>query len=575
MNLCLFLLSYRKIFYLTLTSLLKNNILHVVFLISMLANSQVNANEINENCVTHSLADSSVPVEAGTINQIHICTEDVFDENNNKENGILYRVANFLHIKTKHKYIAEQLLISPGDTVDPRILNETERNIRSNNYISSASVTTQPNETNPDSTDIIVTTRDAWTTKPTFSFGHSGGASTSSIGLREDNLFGEGIRFSIKQKNDIERNSTEFKYSDDTFLGSDKAFHGEYANNTDGYIKGFSISKPYKSLNDRLSYGLSYKNEILDNRYYVLGEESLSFTNFSKTSDIYFSFSNGFSDGKTIRHRFGIKNETYNLSDIEVEIDNPSSLSVLNIVNQTTHAPYYEFNLIEDQFKKARNIRAIGRSEDRNYGYELRTRFGISDAAFEAEENTMFYELELSKIFQLVADADLSIHAQTLFFIDSENPNQSRSSIDLEYFKNQTDNIKFFSSLTLEAGRQLRNGQQITLDNLTGLRGYPLNYLSGDTSSLFTIEERIYFDKVIWNIINVGAAAFIDVGNVTGEPALDALDTPYFRSVGVGLRLGSNRSSNSGILHIDFAKPLDIYSGSRSFQFAIELKEKF
>jgi len=121
----------------------------------------------------------------------------------------------------------------------------------------------------------------------------------------------------------------------------------------------------------------------------------------------------------------------------------------------------------------------------------------------------------------------------------------------------------------------LNNGKQLSLDNLTGLRGYPIRHLTGTTSTLLNIEERMYFKKALWSVINFGAAAFIDIGNIKGDPLLDSLEKKYFRSVGLGLRLSSNRTAETSVLHIDLAKPLDAHTGSRSFQLAIELKEKF
>src|SRR5690606_12642987 len=149
------------------------------------------------------------------------------------------------------------------------------RNIRANDYISEVSITRLNSENQSTQQDIVVRTRDAWTTKPTLSFSRSGGVNTSSIGLREDNLFGEGIRLSVKRKIDIDRNTSEFKFQDDTAFGTRRSLYLEYANNSDGNVKAVHWHKPYRSLDDTSTFGVFYRYEKLINDYYVLGEESL------------------------------------------------------------------------------------------------------------------------------------------------------------------------------------------------------------------------------------------------------------------------------------------------------------
>ncbi len=509
------------------------------------------------------------------IKTIYICAQDVFDDKNEDENSTFYQAVNFLHIKTKNKYLKEQLLFEPGDTVDQRLLDETERELRKNNYIQTAEITTQANPHEPEAVDVVVRTADSWTTEPTLSYGRSGGVSTSSFGLREDNLFGMGIRFSVKRKNDIDRDSTEFKFTDDTFVSSDKALTAEYANTSDGYVKGLRVSKPYLSLDDRVTYGFSYRNEIREDHYYVLGEENMSFKGYHKDSDIYFGTSKGFVNGKTIRHQWGLQNRSTQFRNFFIEPVSVYTPEIMNIVETDSHATYYQLQVIQDRFKKVYNIHSIGKVEDRNYGYELRTRLGIADSFSDTDTKQIYNEIELARIFEISKDSDLLFSTEFMGLVDAENSDEALTAIDIEYFKSQSHNFKFFSSLNMDYGHNLRNGQQIYLDNMTGLRGYPVNHLSGDRSILFTVEERVYFDKVLWNVVNTGAAIFVDVGDISGDPELDKLDIEYYRSVGIGLRLGSSRSSNTNILHIDFAKPLDVHSGSRDYQFAIEMKDRF
>ncbi|HZE12031.1 MAG TPA: hypothetical protein VE034_10655, partial [Burkholderiales bacterium] len=66
------------------------------------------------------------------IGEVRIDTRDIFDLADEKENGILYRAANALHIQTRAWVVRRQVLFKPGERVSVRLIEETERLMRSN-----------------------------------------------------------------------------------------------------------------------------------------------------------------------------------------------------------------------------------------------------------------------------------------------------------------------------------------------------------------------------------------------------------------------------------------------------------
>jgi hemolysin activation/secretion protein len=116
---------------------------------------------------------------------------------------------------------------------------------------------------------------------------------------------------------------------------------------------------------------------------------------------------------------------------------------------------------------------------------------------------------------------------------------------------------------------------QLMLGGDNGLRGYPLRYQAGASRALFTLEERYYTSWQPLKLFNVGAAAFLDVGRVWGEDAYAASPRGWLGDVGIGLRLGSARSSEGNVLHIDLAAPLDRTPGLDPWQILIETRRSF
>src|SRR6266700_3316729 len=107
------------------------------------------------------------------IGEIRIDNRNIFDLEDPKENGVLYRAANFLHIQTRAEVIRRQLLFKPGERVSVRVIEETERLMRSNRILYDVSIT--PVAYHDGVVDIEVRTRDIWTLEPVGSASRRGG----------------------------------------------------------------------------------------------------------------------------------------------------------------------------------------------------------------------------------------------------------------------------------------------------------------------------------------------------------------------------------------------------------------
>ena len=104
--------------------------------------------------------------ESFEVGSINIRRLNVFSE----EQAVIwpYGLANKVHVITSDTLIRRQLLFQPGDVIDHHRLLESERWLRRNEYLSSASirvdedskaVCNQPR-------DLIVTTQDQWSLTP-------------------------------------------------------------------------------------------------------------------------------------------------------------------------------------------------------------------------------------------------------------------------------------------------------------------------------------------------------------------------------------------------------------------------
>lgn len=109
----------------------------------------------------------------------------------------------------------------------------------------------------------------------------------------------------------------------------------------------------------------------------------------------------------------------------------------------------------------------------------------------------------------------------------------------------------------------------------TGLRGYPLRYQSGDKNALLTIEQRFFTDWYPYHLFHVGGALFFDAGRTWGNNAAGSQSIGWLKNVGMGLRLGNDRSSSGKVLHMDLAFPLDGGNDISNVQILFQAKSSF
>ena len=115
---------------------------------------------------------------------IRIDRGDVFDLNNPDERHLPYIWANRLHFETREYVIRRELLFEEGDPADPDVLYESERNLRRLNFLhDNTRIESVPRDDGR--VDVVVHTRDIWTTRPSASINRAGNETTGRFRSEE------------------------------------------------------------------------------------------------------------------------------------------------------------------------------------------------------------------------------------------------------------------------------------------------------------------------------------------------------------------------------------------------------
>ena len=187
------------------------------------------------------------------IGEIRVVTHNIFDTEDPRENYLLFRWANALHIRTQPHVVRRLLLFHSGEPISTRLIEETERVLRKQRYLYDVSL--RPVAVHDGLVDIEVMTHDTWSLDVSVSAGRAGGENTSSLGISEFNLLGTGIGVSYGRSNDPDRSGNEFLVSDEHAFDGWTNVSLSLAKNSDGRRNAISAIRPFYALDTRWAAG--------------------------------------------------------------------------------------------------------------------------------------------------------------------------------------------------------------------------------------------------------------------------------------------------------------------------------
>jgi hypothetical protein len=507
--------------------------------------------------------------QGAIIGRIVIENANVFDPEIPEEDNWLFRTVNRLHFRTRPRVIEQHLLFTTGDRFEQRLLDESERILRTEQYLHDASI--KPFRYHDGVVDVVVHTTDVWTLDPRFSFGRSGGENRATLGVRDSNLLGTGIYFGLFAKTNVDRDSTELKLADRQLGNSWYAASVTYADNSDGSKAELDIGRPFYSLDSTRAHGLRWLSEDRTDSLYDRGEVQARFGHDIDHFRIYAGLSGGLRDGRTHRYSAGV---AYEADSFRIVEDNPLTGLVLPQDRKFVY-PFVEWELLEDNYEESFNHDHIGKVEDRFLGTYASASVGLASESFGSLRDALLLDASYSRGLgdsesdSLLASAEFHTRVESGGFLDL------LLNLGAVYHHRHSDHLLFHSRLSGSQGANLDLDHQLLLGGENGLRGYPLRYQGGEGRVLFTAEERFFTDWYPFRLVRIGGAVFFDAGRTWGENPVGEENLGWLKDVGFGLRFGNTRSGIGTVVHLDIAFPLDGEDSIDSVQLLLEGKTSF
>ncbi len=507
--------------------------------------------------------------EGDVIGEIRILNKSLFDPNKPGENKLLFRMANRLHRTTRPGVIQSQVLMQPGDTFSVEALEESERILRAKSYLYEAEIRPIPVDENR--VDLEVETRDVWTLRGGVSFSRAGGENMYGFNLEDSNFLGTGKEITLLRVSDIDRTSNVFRYTDPNLAGSHSRMELSYADNSDGGRQRLELESPFYSLNVRRAAGLRLMFDEREEPLYDQGFLVEEFRRERELAEVYFGFSRGRSGNGTHRWRVGY---TYD-RNLFGPVGGLDSDSLIPTSRELSY-PWFGYQYIEDGFVTERGLDRLQTTEDLNLGTQFHWSLGWSAKDFGADKTRMIFDSAWTTGWRPSQRQLLLVSA-----LGSSRWNNGTENLhvggNLRYYaRNFRENV-FFVGLQGDVVEDADLESQILLGGDTGLRGYPIRLQAGDRRWLATVEQRFFSNREFFHLLHFGAAVFADIGRAwyKDPPRGFTIERDTLRDVGVGLRIGSSRSSKSAMVHLDVAFPLDGPDTIKSMQWLVSSSETF
>ena len=514
-------------------------------------------------------SDARLVASGAVIGKIDIITHNIFNLSDPRDDVPLFRLANRLHFRTRHSTIRAQLLFATGQKYRPRLLAETERNLRQLPFIYDAHVV--PVRYAHGKVEIAVITKDVWTLSPGINFSRTGGANNSSVELSDSNFLGRGKSLDFQHGRNVDRSSNTLEWSDPNVLGSRWTDALAYADSSDGRRRALDVEHPFYSLETRWSVSASaqqYQRAVSRYAYGNIGDQF-------EDSEHAYALSGGVSAG-LVRGwtRRWIAGAQYDRNEFLVDPKTSLPARVLPAA-QTLAYPYVGFELIQDDYRKTGDLNQIGRTEDLYFGLQAGVTVGYSTGAFGASQRAIIVTGNARKGFQIDPDQQLFASADFRTRIEQGRARNLIADAAARYYWRWLPEWVLYAGVSGMATDALDPQAQLTIGGDSGLRGYPLRYEAGSSKALFTVEQRFYTDWFPFRLVRVGGAIFADAGRAWGPAIIGGNRPGMLEDVGFGLRLGNTRSGLGNVLHIDFAFPLNAPMGVSRFQVLVQTLQSF
>lgn len=500
------------------------------------------------------------------IRKINFKTLSIFDEDDPDENNRVYMFLNKLHINTRPSVIRTQLLFAEGDRLDRDLIFESERILRKRDYLTNASIV--PQVVCAEQVDLTVITQDSWALEPQISVSRKSADTQTGFAIADGNILGTGSSFTVSYEENEARNLVGYDFSNPHVFNTQISTRIYYADTSDGRNTIFDVSRPFYSLESPWSAGFYIEDLTLDETIYSADKEINSYKHQSASNQVFAGIATDINEHHTQRWIVGVTNEEDNF------YLNEGTLLGMPEAREETY-PWIEYQFLQNRYGVFKNVNQIQRPEDVALGHNVVVRLGYGGTSFDNPDDLLRYIGKYTYITEVYDEhiIETGVTFDGRHHSRIKNVNSSLAGVYVAYNYFADDKNRWYTAFRYDIGQDLSQYEELTLGDITGMRGYPTDFQRGNERYLFTVERRYFSDIHLFNLIRMGAVAFFDMGKAWGID--DYAYSPLLTNVGFGLRFSSTKVRIGNVIHVDVASPTTAKDGISSYQVSVGAYKQF
>lgn len=477
-------------------------------------------------------------LEGKIISQINIYPLEVFgptfQDTARKARSFVEKSANKIHTKSNPKTIKNLLLFKVGDPVDPELIYENERIIRSLTFIKEISFILVQDSLYPGLVKVNILTKDR------FSFGASGevdGIKSAALEIYNQNIFGIGHEISFSFIGHVNKQP---------YLGLEtfykmKNINGKFMDITFGYLNSFknegflfSMNKPFITNTVKWGYGANALRMFRTDRIFdddpIVTETPFNLLYYGGWGGRSFQIKPDAPENAQIVLSAGFNTRKYfELPVSEIEKNNEYFSNSTFFLTSIT---FSQRRFVQDEL-----VYSYGITEDIPEGFKNEIVYGYDANEF---GNRHYAHLFLS-------NGNLLINRKGYLYMAGDAGGYLG---DRGYQQGQINaQLYFISRLITTGGKRSRlfarteytigihrfEIENLTLNKNNSIRGFRSREVLGKQRLRLNLEYVLFLRKEFYKF-NMAVFGFSDIG-IIGSNKKNILTQDYYTGIGAGIRL--------------------------------------
>lgn len=508
----------------------------------------------------------------------------------------IYDFLNTLHIETKESTLRKLLLFNQGDVVDDLTIQEAERFLRTQKYLSDAKISV---ESENGKNVANVKTSDNWTLTLPIGLGFNGNERTYknfvwSVGIQESNFLGLGQLVGLSYQHTYYRDMWLLEYSDPHFLFRFNQLDLNFSYNTDGYQAYWRMYVPFlnrsknqwaytlegvKNQSTYYAYGsgdlpqgsVPYETEKpLDSIQKYNGKYAVNLLKVREFQQDSLSFRLSRSFGGAQRKLYIGASYDYNFhsakygtlsrnmfhdgDDVYV-IDSASAWNDWLPERKDSRLGLY-LQLSNLYYIKAVNLHHVKWTEDVEKGYSLKTQISKNYEQLGSDNNDVRIDL-WANLYLGSGMHHANLKSESRFYLDHwSDMHDFYGRVQGEYIFHPTNNLSTVVKGIVDFYDNAKLGYQLSLGGTDGFVGFQPGYYTGQARVFGTLEQRVFLPKIEVLTLTPALVAFGSVGETAWDIRdINRKDLVY--AIGFGARFAQTKSISRLINKFDISFPLN------------------